>query len=234
MINITICDDEPIEVEYLNTLVQTWAKLNGHYLNISTFESGESLLFSYEDNKEIDILLLDIQMKEIDGVTLAKKLRETNSQTQIVFITGVPDYIAEGYEVSALHYLMKPVKEDKLFEVLNRAVERLKYTEKSLLLKVNYENLRIEYKDVMYIESADHYVFINTNGNELVHKVKMSLSDVENLLDESFIRCQRSYIVGLRHIKKTTKTSVILANDTEIPISRGMYKTINEAIIQCF
>ncbi len=125
MVNISICDDEQIEREYLTNLVQKWGDKQGHFLRVKTFESGESFLFNYEDDKVVDILLLDIQMKEIDGVALAKKIRETNSQVQIVFITGISDFIAEGYEVAALHYLMKPVKEEKLFEVLSKAVDRL-------------------------------------------------------------------------------------------------------------
>ncbi len=232
MIHLGICDDEIMEREYLKTLVQSWGKKQGIFLSVSTFESGESFLFNYEDNKKIDIILLDIQMKEIDGVSLAKKIRETNSQVQIVFITGLSDFMAEGYEVSALHYLIKPVKEEKLFEVLDKAVERLGTAEKSIVLKVDRENMRVVLKDIRFIESADHYIYVNTIDN--AYKVKMSLSQIEDMLDETFIRCQRSFVVGLRHIKKTTKSVVVLNDDREIPISRGMYKSINEEIIRCF
>ncbi len=230
MVNISICDDEPIEREYLTKLVQKWGEEQGHFLRVKTFESGESFLFNYEDDNDVDILLLDIQMKEIDGVTLAKKIRETNSKVQIVFITGISDYIAEGYDVAALHYLIKPVKEEKLFEVLSKAEERLGQVEKALLLNINKENIRLALKDVKYIEALDHY--INIYAKDDVFKIKMSLSDIEKDLDENFLRCQRSFVVGLKHIKKTTKTSVILTDDTEIPISRGMFKTINEEIIK--
>ncbi len=230
MINITICDDETIERRYLKKLVHGWAKEQGHFLCVKTFESGESFLFDYEENKEVDILLLDIQMKEIDGVSLAKKLRETNSEVQIIFITGITEFISEGYEVSALHYLLKPVKEEKLFEVLTKAVEKLGQADKSMVLNINKENVIITLKDIKYIESADHYIIINTIDN--IYKLKMSLGDIEKKLDKSFIRCQRSFIIGLNHIKKTTKSSVFLEGNIEIPISRGMYKTINEVIIK--
>ncbi len=230
MINIAICDDESMEREYLKKLVKEWADKDGHFLSIKTFESGEGFLFDYEESNDVNILLLDIQMKELDGVALAKKIRETNSEVQIIFITGISDFISEGYEVSALHYLMKPVKEEKLFEVLSKAVEKLGQVEKSLLLNINKENVRIMLNDIKFIESSDHYVIINTLDN--VFKIKMSLSDIEKELDRSFIRCQRSFVIGLKHIKKTTKNSVILSDDAEIPISRGMYKTINEEIIK--
>ncbi len=230
MIHIAICDDEALERDYLSDIVQRWAKDMGHLFSLATFESGESFLFNYEDNKEVNILLLDIQMKELDGVSLAKKIRETNSGVQIIFITGISDFMSEGYEVSALHYLLKPVKEEKLYEVLNKSVEKLGQVEKFLLLNINRENIRILLKDIIFIESVDHYINIHTFDD--VYNTKMALGDFEKLLDERFIRCQRSYIVGLGYIKKVTKTSVFLSDDKEIPISRGMYNTINNAIIE--
>ncbi len=230
MIHIAICDDEAIEREYLSSIVQRWASSEGHIIRLSTFESGESFLFDYEAEKAVDILLLDIQMGEIDGVTLAKKIRETNSEVQIIFITGISDFMSEGYEVSALHYLLKPLKEEKLFEVLNKSVEKLGQVEKFLLVNINRENVRIKLRDIMYIESLDHYITIYTKSN--VYKAKMSLGEIEKLLDNNFIRCQRSYIVGLGYIKKVTKTAVFLSDDKEVPISRGMNNTINNAIIE--
>ena len=109
MLNIAVCDDELIEIEYLTSLTQEWAKSTKTAVNISGFASAEAFLFRYEEDKNFDILLLDIQMKAMDGIELAEKIRESNSSVQIVFITGFPDYISRGYDVSALHYLIKPV-----------------------------------------------------------------------------------------------------------------------------
>lgn len=78
---------------------------------------GESFLFRYEEKKDYDILLLDVEMKAISGMELARRIRRENDSVQIVFITGYPDYISEGYDVSALHYLMKPISAGKLSEV---------------------------------------------------------------------------------------------------------------------
>lgn len=112
---IAICDDSAPDREYLLNLVKRWAKNCGHQVQISLFTSAEHFLFSYEEEKDFDILLLDIEMGDMDGVTMAKKLRQENHAIQIIFITGYSDYIAEGYEVAALHYLMKPVREEKLW-----------------------------------------------------------------------------------------------------------------------
>ena len=135
-----ICDDEIIEIKYLSSLVTKWGKKTDNIAIVSTFEDAKSFLFNYAENKDYDILLLDIEMSganpkihTMNGVELAKQIRTENTSVQIVFITGFPDFIAEGYEVSALHYLMKPVKEDKLFEVLNKAVIRLQATPRTIL-----------------------------------------------------------------------------------------------------
>ena len=122
---IAICDDTETDRNYIKDLVTHWAHISKQQADIHLFSSAEEFLFEYEEDKGYQILLLDIEMGKMDGVTMAKKLRETNDSTQIIFVTGYSDYIAEGYEVSALHYLMKPVKEDKLFRVLDRAVKKL-------------------------------------------------------------------------------------------------------------
>ena len=120
-----MCDDVPADIDYIKSMVEKWAKARDISVQIETFPSAESFLFRYAEDKDFDVLLLDIEMAAMDGVTMAKKVRRENETVQIVFITGYSDYIAEGYEVEALHYLMKPVHEEKLFQVLDRAMEKL-------------------------------------------------------------------------------------------------------------
>lgn len=128
---IAICDDSDADRQYIWNMVNAWAAAAGHTVHTDTFPSAENFLFCYEEESDYDILLLDIEMGEMDGVTMAKKLRENNDTIQIIFITGYSDYISEGYEVAALHYLMKPVREEKLCDVLDRAAEKLSKKRKS-------------------------------------------------------------------------------------------------------
>ena len=123
---IAICDDSPQDAQFVQNILNRWSAERGAELRVEHFPSAESFLFRYEEDKAWDILLLDIEMGEMDGVSMAKQVRRENETVQIVFITGYSDYIAEGYEVAALHYLMKPVKEDKLCAVLDRALEKHK------------------------------------------------------------------------------------------------------------
>ena len=98
---IAICDDSEADRLYLTDLVNRWAMDAGHTVQVSAFVSAESFLFRYEEKRDYDILLLDIEMGAMDGVTLARRIRQGNELVQIVFITGFPEYMAEGYEVSA-------------------------------------------------------------------------------------------------------------------------------------
>ena len=116
---VTIVDDSNIDAEYVQSNLETWAKDRQADIRTEVFPSAEAFLFRYAEDKEWDILLLDIEMGAMDGVSLAKKIRQENETVQILFVTGFADYISEGYEVAALHYLMKPVKQEKLFAVFH-------------------------------------------------------------------------------------------------------------------
>lgn len=232
MLNVAICDDEPVEIEYLTSLVQKWAKAAKTAANISSFASAEAFLFRYEEDKNFDILLLDIQMKAMDGIELAEKIRENNSSMQIVFITGFPDYISRGYDVSALHYLIKPVEREKLFEVLSKACDNLKTEEKFILLSVDNEGFKINLKDIIYVEAFGHSSCVVCEKDE--YNVKLPISDIAKMLDGSFTQCHRSYIANLHHISRITKTDVVFDNGKSIPVSRRMYNDVNVAFINFY
>lgn len=240
-IKIAICDDEPAEINYLSLNVRKWAKSNGIIIAVLLFSNAEALLTDYK-NINPDILLLDIQMPGLNGVELAEKIRGEykNETVQIIFVTGYADYMSLGYEVAALHYLMKPVKEDKLFEVLDRALKKLNKIEKmTMFTSIDGENTPVLTNEIISVESFAHYSNITFLQNSKISKikVKMPLSEIERTLDElggDFIKCHRSYIVGLKHIKKITKTDVILDDDTAVPLSRRLYDNVNQAVIKYF
>jgi len=227
--NIIICDDNPAESAFLSNLVQKWADVNVMDIRLLSFESAEAFLFAYEDNKNVDILLLDIQMKKMDGMALARKIREENSTVQIAFITGFADYMAEGYDVSALHYLMKPVNEAKLFETLERAVKNLEKTVPVVSLEINGETVILPTGDIVYIEAIDHFLDIHTANDKIT--VKMQLYKLEESLMHDFIHCHRSYVVNMKFIHKITRTEVILDSGAVLPLSRRLYSGVNKAMM---
>ncbi len=226
--NIAVCDDSGADREYVMDLVKQWATKSGHAVRLSAFPSAENFLFLYEEKSDYDILLLDIEMGAMDGVALAKRLRKTNDTVQIVFITGYSDYISEGYEVAALHYLMKPVKKEKLFNVLDRAVQKLHKNEKVLNLEISGEMVRIPIYQIRYADVMGNYVTIHGATD---HTVKMTLGELEKQLDDRFYRVGRSCIVNLTNIGRVTKMEIKLSDGTSIPLPRGAYEPLNRAII---
>lgn len=231
MYKIAICDDSPADTLYLQGLVSKWAKSYGAVVEVLTFLSAEAFWFQYEEDKAFDILLLDIEMAEMDGVTLARKVRSGNQEVQIVFITGYTDYIADGYEVEALHYLLKPVKEEKLFEVLERAIAKLARNERALMLDTSDGAVRVPLYEIRWIEVQRNYVTIHAAED---YTVKKSLSEVEAELDDGFTRTGRSFIVNLKQVRRIGRTEVILADGSMVPLSRGYYEKLNRAMIERF
>lgn len=225
---IAICDDMEEDVKYISSAVNQWAEKENITVDIETFPSAESFLFRYAEQKAFDILLLDVEMPSMNGVELAKRIRKENDAVQIIFITGYTDYIAEGYEVSALHYLVKPLSETKLFEVLNRAVLKIRKNEKSLFLSLSGEMVRIPIYEIKYLEVQQNYVTVHSKKD---YTVKKTLGEFERELDERFYRMGRSFIVNLSCIDKITKTDVFLSDGSVIPLPRGQYGPLNKAFI---
>ena len=231
-LNIAICDDEQNQSQYIKDIVSAWAETSGHMPIFAEFPSAEAFLFDYAENQNYDILLLDIEMAKMNGIDLAKKVREGNNRVQIVFITGYPDFMSECFEVAALHYLMKPVKKEKLFSVLDRAVIGLAQKEDSLILETDNGIMRVKFSEIMSAEAKGHETLLTLIDKQ--ESVKIGINDLEKQLDDSFVRSHRSYLVGLRHITRITKTDVVLDNDNLIPLSRRMYAEVNQKFIDFY
>ncbi len=225
---VAICDDSDADRRYIMDMVRSWASAAGHEVQIDGFPSAESFLFRYAGESDYDILLLDIEMGAMDGVTMAKELRKSNDTVQIIFITGYSDYISEGYEVAALHYLMKPVNEEKLCLVLDRAAEKLTKNERVLNFEVSGEMVRVPIYQIRYADVIGNYVTVHAQTDVTV---KMTLGELEKQLDERFYRVGRSALVNLTQISRVTRAEIRLNDGTAIPLPRGAYEGVNRAII---
>ena len=225
---VAIVDDSSVDAAFVEDILKAWADDRQVVVQPKRFDSAEKFLFCYADDKAWDILLLDIEMGAMDGVTMAKRVRQDNEAVQIVFITGYSDYIAEGYEVAALHYLMKPVNRDKLLTVLDRAMEKRKQEERCLNLEAYGEMVRLPFYEIRYLDVSANYVTVHAKVD---YTVKRTLGDVEKELDNRFSRVGRSMIVNLKYIQRVTKTDVYLSDGTVLPLPRGAYEPLNRAII---
>lgn len=226
---IAICDDEQNQIEYITLIVASWSAHEGHSCEIRTFASAEAFLFEYEEDKAYDILLLDVEMKNMNGIELAKRIRKDNNRAEIIFITSHFEFVGEGYEVDALHYLIKPISAEKLTQVLTKAAEKISVEPPSVVISCEGETVKLYESDIFYVESFLHYIVIHTKDKE--YKIKENMYVFENKVSDDFYRIHRSYLVSLKHITRISRASVNIGN-TELPLSRGKYDDINRAFIQ--
>lgn len=224
-----ICDDRPEDARLVARLAAQWGLRTASEVELETFPSAEAFLFRYQEQKDFDILLLDIEMPGMDGVALAKAVRRDNDAVQIVFITGYADYIAQGYEVSALHYLMKPVDEEKFCQVLSRAVGRLARNEPFLILELPGETVRVPLPEIRYLDVQQNYVTVHARED---YTLKRPLAELEAQLDRRFYRIGRSCIVNLTCVRRVARTEAELTTGERLPLPRGQYEKLNQAIIR--
>lgn len=222
---IAVCDDEE---RFLTDIKDHIYEIyNSMDVVVDCFTSGKNLINSF-DKQSYDLVFLDIEMPEIDGLTLAKMLREKSNELNIVFLTGHIEYALEGYEVNALRYLTKPVKKDKMLEVLHYVSEKLTKNHK-LKIRVDGEDTFIDVNDIIYFEAQNQYIMIYTKTGEYL--VRYNISDYENeLVKDGFFRTHRSYLVNLSKVKKIGKAEVIMEGDKEVPVSRNTVKVLKEAL----
>lgn len=227
-IHITICDDSAVYRQYLMGLLHEWGSIHGQTCRISEFSSAEAFLFAWEDHQDVDIFLLDIEMPGMNGVELARQIRQRNAQAQIVFITGYSEYMAIGYDVEALHYLVKPIESEKLYAVLDRAVARLQRQEPTFLIDQHGVLTRVPVSKIRFIEVNRNYVTIYV---DTAYEIRRSMKEIETLLDKRFLRIGRSCIVNLTYVMQVSKTDLTLIDGTKLYLPRGSYNSVNRAII---
>ena len=140
---IGICDDERVQQELLIKYISIWGETRDAQVEWVTYSSAESFLFAWEEDKNFDLLMLDVEMGKMNGMEMAMKIREQDEELPILFITGYEKYMAQGYEVAALHYLLKPVNQDKLFSILDKLYKRQKLTQEKILFQTEQATLSL-------------------------------------------------------------------------------------------
>lgn len=224
---IAICDDEPQcrqqAVHAINECTESPDILT------DLFENGKAFLHAFQ-KKPYDLVFLDIEMPEIDGIGLARKLRELHQDVPIVFLTSHIEYALEGYEVNALRYLTKPIQKEKLYELLEHVMERMQ-EQRTLWLKTDMGEERVPVRDVLYLEAQNQNICIRTADKEYI--VRYNLGEYEKeLAQDGFFRIHRGYLVSLRHVKSLGKHELTLSENTVLPISRTKEKSLKEALFQ--
>ena len=222
---IAVCDDEAtFRFQISDMIDRIYGSMD---VIIDQFSDGRMLLERFDANP-YDVLFLDIEMPAMDGITLAKKLRERSENVFLVFLTSHVEYALEGYEVNALRYLTKPIREDKLREVLSYVMKK-NSGKRQLMVKSDGEEFRINIADIVYLEAQNQYVMIHALSGD--HLVRANLGDFEDQLKkDGFFRIHRGYLISLLKVKKLAKGFVTMEGGALLPVSRSNLKALKESL----
>ncbi len=217
MIHIAICDDEKYMSDHIRSFVSDFFHKKNREISLRMFSSGEDLL-SY--NGQIDILFLDIQMKDMDGMETARKLRANKFRGFLVFITVLKEMVFQSFEVQAYDYLVKPVDKKQFEKTMERLYASMQNaSEESLLVQKGYEGRIIAKDEIIFCEIIDRKIYLNLISGEVVDYYER-IEKLETKLDNRFYRCHRSYIINLKHLKGYKNGTAYMDNGKEIPVSR--------------
>lgn len=231
MFRIAICEDEKVQIEYMQMLLERWQEKSKVKAAVDAYTSAEQFLFETEGKVPYDLLLLDIQMGQLNGVELARKVREQDTRVSIVFLTGIKDYAIEGYEVGAVRYLLKPVKEPELFALLDRICAAAKeQKEDYFLFQTGGVTNRVLFSEILYAEADGHYVRLKTLEKEWKWKENISAL-AESLEEKGFFLLRRGLYVNLAKVEQIGKTECSLESGEVLPVPKARYQTLNEAFI---
>jgi DNA-binding LytR/AlgR family response regulator len=223
---IAVCEDEDKYAKQLTEYINEWAKKKNVLAEIFVHAAAEKFLYEWEDSEDYDMVFLDIKMGSISGMDLAKIIRRTNKSIAIVFTTNMKEYAVKGYTVDAMQYLLKPVRKEDCFTCLDKVYEsdRIK---KYFIFNDLDKTFRIPHEDIIYIEKFAHNAEIVTAKSKYTLRKTMTQL-LEELNDDLFIQCHKSYIISIRHMESLSKTFAYMSNNSEIPLSKNLVKEINE------
>ncbi|MDU6247382.1 MAG: LytTR family DNA-binding domain-containing protein [Paeniclostridium sordellii] len=221
-LSISICEDEKFYRDILKEYIHSILKSEYIEYELSIYSSGTE--FFNNIDKKVDILLLDICLINESGMDIARKLRDINIKTEIIFITSMQNYVYEAYEVKAFRYMLKPIEYDLLSKYLKDCISEILNKNNMIVIKSNKNTLVLPINNILYIEVVRKIVTIYVLDGQ--HKIEISLKKLEKqLLNYSFFRCHNSYLVNLKAISGI-KGNFIIINDYEVPVSRSKSKEL--------
>lgn len=234
MIHIAICDDSKQERQILDALFKRYQELHATPLQIHIFQNGFSLLDAIDQGKRFDITILDILMPGENGIEIARNIRASGTDTEIIFLTSSPEYAVDSYEVKAQNYLLKPVTEEKFFASIDSILAELdeKDTASFIIYTTEKQYSRIRVSSLVYGEVTHRTITLHLSDQTMISAV-MTFTEFQDILKAypDFIYPHRSYAVNMNYIQYVTKSDIILTDGQKIPLSRNNYTKISEQFL---
>lgn len=231
MLQIAICDDEQFYREKMKKLVERYLEKRELHYTLHLFLSGEEFLKQCENSVKYDIVFLDINMEQIDGIQTANRIRSFHSDTYIVFVTAFIDYALEGYKVNAVRYLMKDTLELAMEECMTAILQKMQIAQVAFTFLEGEKKLYTD--NILYVESRGHKsIFHYIEERAVTYQVYDKLDSVESKLKGcNFLRIHKSYLVNMKHIRKVSNYTAILDTGEELPIPRLRFQTVKKAFV---
>ena len=229
MIRIAICDDEKYMSDQIQELACAFFGRRNRETAIRRFSCGRELL---EYDGQIDILFLDIQMKGMDGMETAKRLRAGKFRGFLIFITVLQEMVFQSFEVQAYDYLVKPIEEARFEKTMERLLASMcSAGGSSLLVQKGYESRIIQKEDIVFCEIIDRKIYLNLASGEVVDYYER-IENLETKLDSRFFRCHRSFLINLGHLRGYKNGTAYMDNSRGIPVSRLRGKEFSSVILE--
>lgn len=232
MYRVALCEDEEIFSQEQEKICRTvLEKLNIEY-EITVFTgSADFMIAFFRQELRFDLIMLDIMMDGMDGITLAKNIRSEDKSAAIIFITSNPAYVFQGYDVHALHYLLKPLDMDVLAELIEADYhERIKA--EYLVLDSDKGKIRLPVKDIICAETVGRRVEITLYPTGWAFYKGTIGGLLELLPKEGFVQCHKSYVINIAKIRELCKQDAIAVNGLRIPVSRTFMAQVQRAFLQ--
>ncbi len=218
MIELAIVEDEDSYAAQLVEFVKRYQSESGNYFKITRFTDGDEITNNYKG--QFDIILMDIEMKLMDGMTAAEEIRRLDQEVVIMFITNMTNYAIRGYQVDALDYVLKPVSYFAFSQKLGRAIGRMKKSSTKIIsIEMSSGVKKLDIDNIFYIESEGHNLnFYTTRGQ---FSVRAKLKDFEEQLSGyNFFRSNKGYLVNLKYVDGVENGSCLIAGK-QLLISRS-------------
>ena len=215
--------------DHIRAMASDFFRKKNREIQLRTFTSGEELL-NYDG--QIDILFLDIQMKGMDGLETARKLRADKFRGFLIFITVLKEMVFQSFEVQAYDYLVKPVDEKQFGKTMERLYTSMQNaSEGNLLVQQGYERRIVPKDEIVFCEIIDRKIYLNLTSGEVVDYYER-IENLESKLDSHFFRCHRSYLINLKHLKGYKNGTAYMDNGKEVPVSRLRSKEFSSVVLQ--
>lgn len=227
MIRIALVEDDRDYIEVLKSYLKTYEKESNQKINVTVFSDGEDIVTGYK--ADYDIILMDIEMMFMDGMTAAGKIRAMDSEVVIIFITNMPQYVMEGYKVDALDYVLKPLTYFALSQRIDRALSRLKRrTKQYITITIKGGIQKVDVSRIKYIEVQNHDSIIYTLDGAFT--TKETLKNLEDAIgSKAFFRCNKCYLVNLEYVDGIQNFDILMGDDM-IQVSRARKKEFMDAL----